>query len=212
MNLRSMGRRNKILVGVFISIGVLLSIGVGVGYYLMSQNAFLGAAFDKNPLAVLEAASRIALNQVTSTPTKQYDMATVDREYNKTTPFPENPLMLETAEQIIEWSVTHQSQPWVENIPTLLQESSIPVSGIVIHFVFLETQSDAAPVMTLTYLLSNNTQIIEKGWKDQSVYTSYTVITTESFAVNLLENHGDSKSMVKAIIQNYDGAIKLITE
>jgi len=84
---------------------------------------------------------------------------------------------LETAEQIIEWSVTHQSQPWVENIPTMLQESSIPVSNIVIHFVFLETQSDAAPVMTLTYLLSNNTQIIEKGWKDQSVYTSYTIIT-----------------------------------
>ena len=212
MNLRRMRRRNKILVCVLISIGVLLSVGVGVGYYLMSQNAFLGAAFDNNPLAVLEAASRIALNQVTSTPTKRYDMTTVDREYNKTTPFPENPLELETAEQIIEWSVAHQSQPWVENIPALLQESSIPVSNVVIHFVFLETQSDAAPIMTLTYLLSNNTQIVEKGWKDRMAYASYTVLTTETFAVALLENHGDSKLVVKAIIQNYDGAIKLITE
>jgi hypothetical protein len=207
-----MRRRNKILVGVLISMGVLLSMGVGVGYYLMSQNAFLGAAFDNNPLAVLEAASRIVLNQVMSTPTKRYYMAIVDKEYNKTTPFPENPLELKTVEQIIEWSVSHHRQPWVENIPALLQESSIPVSNVVIHFVFLETQNGAAPVMTLTYLLPNYTQIVEKGWNDRMAYTSYTVITTETFAVALLENHGDSKRVVKAIIQNYDGAITLITE
>jgi hypothetical protein len=42
LNLRGMRRRNKILVGVIISLGVMLSIGVGVGYHLMSQNAFLG--------------------------------------------------------------------------------------------------------------------------------------------------------------------------
>lgn len=49
MNLRRIKRRNKILVGVIISLVVLFSVCVGVGYHLMSQNAFLGAAFD-NPL------------------------------------------------------------------------------------------------------------------------------------------------------------------
>jgi hypothetical protein len=212
MNLRGMGRRNKILVGVIISLGVMLSIGVGVGYHLMNQSAFLGAAFDNNPLAVLEAASRIAWNQVTSTPTKQYDLEMVDREYNKTTPFPENRIELETAEQIIEWSVAHQSQPWVDNIPALLDESPLPVSNVVIHFVFLETKSGATPVMTLTYLSVNNTQIVEKGWKGSVDYATYTVLTTEAFVVALLENQGDSKLVVKAIIQNYDGAIKLTPE
>jgi hypothetical protein len=32
------------------------------------------------------------------------------------------------------------------------------------------------------------------------------------FAVAVLDYHGVSKLVVKAIIQNYDGAIKLITE
>ena len=212
MNFRGMRRRNKLLVGVLISLGVLLSIGVGVGYYLMSQSAFLGTVFDNNPLAVLEAASRIALNQVASTPTKHYEREMADREYNQTVPFPENPLELEMAEQIIEWSVAHKRQPWVENVPALLQESPIPVSNIVIHFVFLETQSGATPVMTLAYFPSNNTQIVEKDWNEWVGYTSYTVLTTEAFAVALLEYHGDSKLVAKAIIQNYDGAIKLLRE
>jgi hypothetical protein len=212
MNLRRIKRRNKILVGVIISLVVLFSVCVGVGYHLMSQNAFLGAAFDNKPLAVLEAASRIAWNQVTSTPTKLYDVEMAEKEYNKTVPFPGNPLELETAEQIIEWSVVHQSQPWVQNIPALLHESPIPVSNVVIHFVFLETQSGATPVMTLTYLSLNNTQIVEKGWKDLVDYTSYKVLSTDVFAVALLGYHGDSKLVVKAIIQNYDGAMKLITE
>jgi hypothetical protein len=55
-------------------------------------------------------------------------------------------------------------------------------------------------------------QIVEKDWKGSVAYASYMVLTTEVFAVALLENQIDSKLVVRAIIQNYDDAIKLITE
>ena len=53
--------------------------------------------------------------------------------------------------------------------------------------------------------------LFRSGWgqKKESVRA---VLTTEAFAVALLENHSDSKLVVKAIIQNYDNVIKLITE
>lgn len=207
-----MRRRNKIILSIAVSMGVLFTIGIGVSYYLMSHYAFLGAVFDHNPLAVLEAAGRMAINQVTPTPTKSFNMENVDRDYNKTAEFPENVHELETAEQIIEWSVAHHKQPWAGNITEFLEESQVPVEDIALHIVFIETQSGETPVMTVTYLSWNNTQIVEKGWTSRVPYNSYTALITEEFAVDNLKNLGDSKLLVKAIIQNYNGAIILIND
>ena len=197
---------------VIVAVGVIFSVGIGIGYYMMRQCPLLGDAFDNNPLAVLEAASRVAITQITSTLTKSFDIEEVDREYNKTVTFSENRLEVETAEQIIEWSVTYQSQPWVENITEFLSEYNVPVSDITLHLVFIETESGENPVMTVTYLSSNDTQIVEKGWTDRMIHNSSTVLVTEEFAVENLKNYGDSKQFVIALIQNYDGAIKLIQE
>lgn len=208
----NMRRRNKIIVGVIIFVVVSLSIGAGVSYYLMSHYSFLGAVFNNNPLAVLEAASKIAINQVTSSPTKSFNMSDVNKDYHKTVEFPENILELETAEQIIEWSVVHQNQPWIGNITAFLETSQVPVGDIALHIAFINTQSNEIPVMTVTYLSWNNTQIVEKGWTDSVPYNSYTVVVTEEFAILLLENLGDSDPVVKAIIQNYNGAVTLIND
>lgn len=204
--------RNKILVSILVAVGVIFSIGVGIGYYLMSQYPLLGDAFDNNPLAVLEAASRVAITQVTSSSTKSFDIEEMEREYNKTVTFSENRLELETAEQIIEWSVNYQRQPWVENITEFLSEYNVSVSDITLHLVFIETKSGENPVMTVTYISSSNTQIIEKGWTDGITYNSHTGLLTEEFAVENLKNYGNCKQFVKALIKNYDGAIKLIEE
>ena len=115
---------------MLVAVSVIFSVGVGIGYYVMSQYPLLGDAFNNNPLAALEAASRIAIAQVTSTPTKSFDIEEIDRDYNKTVTFSENWFELETAEQIVEWSVTYQSQPWVENITEFLSEYNVPVSDI----------------------------------------------------------------------------------
>ena len=74
-----MRRRNKILVGVLVMIGVVFSLGIGVSYYLMNQYPLLGDVFDNNPLAFLEAASRVALTQITTSPTKSFDIEEMDR-------------------------------------------------------------------------------------------------------------------------------------
>ncbi len=204
--------RNKILVVILITVGVFFSVGVSIGLYLMNQYALLGDAFDNNPFAVLEAASKIALSQIRSTPTKRFNIEDIEKNYNKTVPFPENRLELETAEQIVEWSITHQSQPWVANISEFLLDYNVPVSDITLHLVFIETKSGENPGMTVTYLFSNNTQIIEKGWINRVTYNSYTGLLTEEFAVKNLENYGDSKRIVKVTINNYDGDISLIRE
>ncbi len=207
-----MRRRNKILVSVLILGGIALAIGVGVSSYFLSYYAFLGAVFDSNPLAVLEAAGRMAINRVVPTPIKTFNMSDANKEYNHTVAFPESVLELETAEQIIEWSVVHQHQPWVGNITAFLEASDIPLNDIVLHIVFIQTQSHETPVMTVTYLAWNETQIVEKGWTRRLPYTAYTVVVTEAFALTLLKALGDSEHIVKAIIQNYDGAITLINE
>jgi hypothetical protein len=126
--------------------------------------------------------------------------------------FPENRVELETAEQIIEWSVTHQSQPWVANITEFLLDYNVPVSDITLHLIFIETKSGENPGMTVTYLSSNNTQSIEKGWIDSVTHNAYTGLLTEAFAVKNLENYGDSKKIVKVTINNYDRDISLIRE
>ena len=51
--------RNKILVGILVTVSVIFSVGAGTGYYLMGQYPLLGDAFNNNPLAVLESASRV---------------------------------------------------------------------------------------------------------------------------------------------------------
>ncbi len=81
--------RNKILVSILVAVVVIFSVGIGIGYYLMSQYPLLGDAFDNNPLAVLEAASRVVITQVTSTPTKSFNIEEMDKDYNKTVEFPE---------------------------------------------------------------------------------------------------------------------------
>jgi len=202
--------RNKILVSIVIIVGLFVAIGGSIGLYLMSQYPLLGEPFDNNPFAVLEAASRIAVSQMLSTPTKRFDVDDIDKDYNKTVEFSENRLELETAEQIIEWSVTHQNQPWVENITEFLLDYDVPVSDITLHLAFIETESRENPVMTVTYLFSNNTQIVEKGWIDRITHNAYTGLLTEVFAVENLENYGDSTKLVKVIISNFDGAISLI--
>jgi len=204
--------RNKIILSVIITGIILFSIGIGVSFFLMSQYPTVGDIFENNPLAALETASRIAVNRVTSTPTKSFNIEDADKDYNKTVEFSENRLELETAEEIIEWSVTHQSQPWVENITEFLQESQIPVGDITLHLVFINTKSGDTPVITVTYLSSNNMQIIEKGWKNREIYNAYIGLVTEKFAVKTLKNYSSSKLIVKAIMQNYDGAIKLTKE
>jgi hypothetical protein len=204
--------RNKILVVILVAVGVICSVGIGIGYYVMRQYPLLGEVFDNNPFAVLQAASRVVTTQLTSTPTKVFDLEDIDREYNKMVEFPVNRLELETSEQIVEWSVTYQSQPWVENITEFLVEYDVPVGDITLHLVFIETESGENPVMTVTYTSSNNTQIVEKGWIDRMAHTSSTVLITEEVAVENLKYYGDSTQFVMALIQNYDGAIKLITE
>ncbi len=204
--------RNKILVVILITVGVIFSVGIGIGYYVMSQYPLLRDAFDNNPLAVLEAVSKVAITQVTSTPTKSFDIEDIDKDYNVTVEFSDNGFELETAEQIIEWSVTYQSQPWVENVTEFLSDYNVPVSDLTLRLVFIETESGENPVMTVTYIASNNTQIVEKGWTDRMTHNSSTVLITEEFAIENLKNYGDSKQFVMALIQNYDGAIKLITE
>ena len=204
--------RNKILVVILITVGVIFSVGIGIGYYVMSQYPLLKDAFDNNPLAVLEAVSKVAITQVTSTPTKNFDIEDIDKDYNVTVEFSDNGFELETAEQIIEWSVTYQSQPWVENVTEFLSDYNVPVSDVTLRLVFIETESGENPVMTVTYIASNNTQIVEKGWIERMTHNSSTVLITEEFAIENLKNYGDSKQFVMALIQNYDGAIKLITE
>lgn len=204
--------RNKILVVILITVGVIFSVGIGIGYYVMSQYPLLRDAFDNNPLAVLEAVSKVAITQVTSTPTKNFDIEDIDKDYNVTVEFSDNGFELETAEQIIEWSVTYQSQPWVENVTEFLSDYNVPVSDVTLRLVFIETESGENPVMTVTYIASNNTQIVEKGWIERMTHNSSTVLITEEFAIENLKNYGDSKQFVMALIQNYDGAIKLITE
>lgn len=205
-----MMRRYQILLGVVIIGCALFSVGIGVSYYLMRQYSFLGIVFDNNPLAVLEAASRIAMNRVISTPTKSFNIINVDKDYARTVYFSENRRALETAEQIIEWSVAHQGQPWITNITDFLIESQVPIGDITLHLAFIDTKSGDVPTMTVTYIRSNNTQIIEKGWKDRVTFNSYVGLVTEELAVEMLKHYGDDQFVIKAIIQNYDGAIKVI--
>ena len=73
--------RNKILLGVIIVACIIASIGIGVSYYLMSLYPALGDAFENNPFAALEATSRIIINQVTSTPAKNFNIEDMDRDY-----------------------------------------------------------------------------------------------------------------------------------
>jgi len=76
-----MKSRYKILLGVVIVCCALFSVGIGLSYYLMKQYTFLGIVFNDNPLAFLEAASRIALNRVSSTTTKSFKNINVDIDY-----------------------------------------------------------------------------------------------------------------------------------
>ncbi|KON29449.1 hypothetical protein AC480_03155 [miscellaneous Crenarchaeota group archaeon SMTZ1-55] len=207
-----MRRRNKILVSLMIAGGITIAIGVGVSYYVMSHYAFLGAVFDSNPLAVLEAAGRMAINRVVPTPTKSFNISDANKAYNQTVAFPASILELETAEQIIEWSVIHHRQPWVGNITAFLEASHVPVGDVSLHIVFIHTQGHEVPVMTVTYIAWNETQIVEKGWSSRIPYNAYTVVVTEALALTLLKSLGDSEQVVKTIIQNYGGAVILIDE
>ena len=205
-----MNRRNKILLTIIVSLGIISSISIGVSYHLMGQYPILENAFNNNPLYFLNAVSRVAINQVIPTPTKIFNIEEADRDYKKTVTFPESRLELETAEQIIEWSVTQQSQPWIENITEFLQESQIVVGEITLHLVFISTQSGENPVMTVIYFPTTDTQIIEKGWTETHTYISYTGVVTEKFAVEQLKSYGESEQIVQSIIQNLNGAIKII--
>jgi hypothetical protein len=207
-----MKSRYKILLGVVIVGCALFSVGIGLSYYLMKQYTFLGIVFNDNPLAFLEAASRIALNRVSSTPTKSFKNINVDIDYALTVSFSKNRKEVETAEQIIEWSVAHQSQPWITNITNLLNESQIPTGDLTLHLAFIDTKSGSTPAMTLTYIRANNTQIIEKGWKERVTHNSYVGLVTEKLAIEILKHYGDDQSIIITIIQNYDGAIKVIKE
>lgn len=200
-----------LLIGLIIG-GTVFAIGIGVSYYVMSQYPLLGIVFDHNPIAFLDAASRIAINQVAPTPTKGFNIVDVDQGYNEIVEFPESRLELETAEQIIEWSVAHQSQPWITNITDFLSESQMPISDLTLHLAFIDTKSGDVPSMTITYIRSNNTQIIEKGWKDSVPYNSYKALVTEKLAIEILKNYGNDQSTIMAIIQNYGGEITLIAE
>ena len=86
------------------------------------------------------------------------------------------------------------------------------VGDITLHLVFINTKSGDNPAMTVTYISVTNTQIIMKGWTETHVYNSYTGLVTEKFAVEHLQNYGNTKLIVQSIIQNLNGAIKIIEE
>jgi hypothetical protein len=184
-----------------------------MGYYLISINPILARASGSNPLEALRISGKVMINELIQTPVKIFDLQNADLKYNRTVDFPEDKLELTTAEQIIEWSVYYDYQPWVEDVGQLLSEANYSLIDTTIHFVFIECKSNENnPVITITYYSSNSSLLVEKGWNKRINYNSYTLIATESIALEMIRLESDYQLIVKAIIENLNNTIRFEKE
>ena len=205
-------RRKKLFLAMLILlVSITLVIG-SLGYYLMSLFPILGWAVKDNPFEAFRVASSMMLNEVTPSSAKGFNPTEADLNYSQTVEFPEDKLELTTAEQIVEWSVAHNSQPWVDDVSKFLSEANYSLVDTTAHFVFIECRSENSPVMTLTYYPSNESLRVEKGWINRVAYNSYTLILTENVALEIIELDGDYQVVVRTIIENLNNTIKFVKE
>jgi protein-S-isoprenylcysteine O-methyltransferase Ste14 len=205
-------RRKKLFLAMLILLISIMLVIVSLGYYLMSLFPILGWAVKGNPFEAFRVASSMMLNEVTPSSAKGFNPTEADLNYSKTVEFPENKLELTTAEQIIEWSVAHNSQPWVDNVSKFLSEANYSLVDTTAHFVFIECESENSPVMTLTYYSSNESLLVEKGWVNRVTYNSYTLIVTENVALEIIELNSDYQIVVRKIIENLNNTIRFVKE
>ncbi|MCP8304808.1 MAG: hypothetical protein H3Z50_05000 [archaeon] len=205
--------RYKILVVALVAIALTATVSVSLGYYLMSQYPVLEYSVDGNPFEALRVAGQMVVNDWSqNTPVKNLDSGQADFDYSQTVDFPEDKLELTTAEQIIEWCVNKNSQPWVEDVEEFLLEADFSLTDITAHFVFIECKSGNSPVMTVTYYVASRSILIEKGWTDRGVYNSYTCYVTEDLALEVIRYDGDYKLILKIIMENLNRKIKIVPE
>lgn len=205
-----MKRRKKILLAVLIGLSSLTLVVVSLGYYLMSLFPILGWAVGHNPLEALRVASSMMLNELTPTSVKSFNLTEAVRNYSQTVEFPEDKFELKNAEQIIEWSVAHNSQPWVDDVGRFLSEANYSLVDTTAHFVFIECRSENSPIMSLTYNSSNESLLVEKGWTNRVTYNSYTLIVTENVALEIIGLNSDYQVVVRTIIENLNKAIRFV--
>jgi len=207
-----MNRRNKILLIVLIVVCIATVAGISLGYYLMGILPILGRAAGNNPIEALKLASSMMINEVTPTTVKNFNTTRADFNYSQTVEFPEDKLQLATAEQIIEWSVAHNTQPWVDDIGEFLSEANYSLVDTTAHFVFIECESGNNPVMTITYYSYNQSLLVEKGWVKRVTYNSYTLIVTEDIALRIIKLNSDYQLVVRTIIENLNRNIRFEKE
>jgi hypothetical protein len=207
-----MTRKNKILLIVLSFIGIVSVVGVVLGYYLMNQFPVLGKAAGNNPIEALRLASSMMLHELTPSNVKSFNLTETYLNYSQTVNFPEDKLQLATVEQIIEWSVTHSNQPWVDDVGKFLSEANYSLTDTTAHFVFIECKSGNNPVMTITYYSYNKPLLVEKGWVERVTYNSYTLIVTEDIAIEIIKLNSDYQLVVKTIIENLNRNIRFEKE
>jgi hypothetical protein len=187
-------------------------VGVSLGYYLMNQFPILEKAAGNNPIEALKLASGMMLNELSPTSVKSFNLTEADLNYSQTVDFPKDKLQLATAEQIIEWSVTHNNQPWIDDVGKFLSEANCSLMDTTAHFVFVECKSGNNPVMTITYYSYNQSLLVEKGWTKRVTHNSYTLIVTEDIATEIIKLNSDYPLVVKTIIENLNRNIRFEKE
>ena len=205
-------RRKKIMLAVLILLCSFMVIFVSLGYYMMSRFPILSWAVGHNPLETFRVASSMMLNEVTPTAAKSFNPVEADLNYSQIVEVPEDRLELTTAEQIIEWSVVHSSQPWVDDVGEFLSEANYSLVDTTAHFVFIECRSENSPVMTLTYFSKNESLLVEKGWTNRVTYNSYTFVVTENVALEIIELNSDYQVVVRKILENLNNTIRFVKD
>ena len=203
-----LSRRNKILLLVLTLISTVSVVGVALGYYLMNKLPILGKAAGNNPIEALRLASSMMLNELSPTPVKSLNTTKWDFNYSQTVEFPEHELHLATAEQIIEWSVVHRTQPWVDDVEEFLSEANYSLVDTTAHFVFIECESGNTPAMTITYYSHNQSLLVEKGWVERVTYNSYILVVTEDIALKIIKLNSDYPLVIRAILENLNSNIR----
>jgi hypothetical protein len=207
-----MNRRNKIISIILIIVIIIIVGSVAIGYYLIMNIPMLGIASNSNPLEALRMAGKVLVNDLTQTPVKDFNKEEADLYYNRSVVFAEDKLDLKTAEQIIDWSITHNNQPWVDNISKFLLEAEYSLTDTTAHFFFIECESGNIPVMTITYYSANQMLLVEKGWVKRVTHNSYSLIATESVALEIIKLNSEYQLIVKIIVENLNNEIKFDKE
>jgi hypothetical protein len=177
----------------------------------MKKYEILGWVVGNNPFEALRVAGQMMVNEKSeTTPVKIFETGQADLGYSQTVEFPENKLELSTAEQIIEWCVSHSNQPWVNDVADFLEQIDFPLRETTVHFVFINCKSGKNPVMTLTYNPSNQSTSVEKGWVNEATEDTYTCYVTEDLALKIIKYESDYQLILKAIMQNLDKDIRLL--